>query len=706
MTGAAASPPSPPAGDAKRSLSRELSEFLIELSIALHKHAMYPDGHPSLAPAAAGVVRRATPLLEDRGSLSLGVARNQLVIEGVATDPRHPVLAELAGRLHRHHLGAVTFYRDVESEEVANLLRTLAVEADRTGQPLGLGPREQLTTWRHARLHPLTYERLELLSDEPAPVEGAGDDDLESAGGRRVRGAQLWIGLARAALAGAIADDEPPPMQPAVIAKAIDEHPKAEGYDQVIVGYLLQIAEELRAAGGEGAVELRRRTSRLVKELKPETLQRLIEMGGDAAQRKRFVLDAADGMAVDAVVEILRAAAEAGQQTISHSLVRMLNKLAAHAEGGLPPARPIADEGLRDQVKRLLAGWELDDPNPGAYGAALQRIAQSAPLFQAPSEQAHGAEEERLVHMALEVGAVGPIVWRAVDGLVDRGRVADVLDLIDRAQQSGTPKDVCAALRAHVATPARLSGVLGVEPVDWGLADRVLGLIGTAGAEPLLDLLAASAARGVRRAALERLTAMGPAIAPAVLARLEDERWYVVRNLLTIIDSWPQLPDGFSAAPYAVHPDARVRRSSVKLQLRLPDERERGIAAALADPDPHLVELGLIAAQRAPSDALLPQVVRYARDRTLPSEVRVAAIRALARSRSVAARETLLGLTEGGRTLLGKPKLPSTTPELLAALRGLAVGWGRDPRAAEVLARAAVANDPEVRAATDPGTAT
>ncbi len=44
----------------KAALSRELGEFLIELSIALHKHAMYPEGHPSLAPAAAGVVRRAT----------------------------------------------------------------------------------------------------------------------------------------------------------------------------------------------------------------------------------------------------------------------------------------------------------------------------------------------------------------------------------------------------------------------------------------------------------------------------------------------------------------------------------------------------------------------------------------------------------------------------------------------------------------------
>src|SRR2546430_16155973 len=103
-----------PSGE-RTTLSRDLADFLIELSIALHKHAMYPEGHPSLAPAAAGVTRRAELLLEDRTTLSLGVARQQLVIEGVATDPKHPVLAELAARLHPHHLRAVTFRPGVEA---------------------------------------------------------------------------------------------------------------------------------------------------------------------------------------------------------------------------------------------------------------------------------------------------------------------------------------------------------------------------------------------------------------------------------------------------------------------------------------------------------------------------------------------------------------------------------------------------------------
>src|SRR6266566_3486957 len=190
------SPTPPPSPPERTALSRELADFLIELSIALHKHAMYPEGHPSLAPAAAGVTRRAEHLFEGRTTLALGVARQQLVIEGVATDPKNPLLAELAGRLHRHHLGAVTFHRGLRVSEVVDVLKTLSVEAERTGEPLGLGSPEQLRAWDHIRLHPITYERLELLQED----DHAGALDDKGAKERGLRGAQLWVGLARAAL--------------------------------------------------------------------------------------------------------------------------------------------------------------------------------------------------------------------------------------------------------------------------------------------------------------------------------------------------------------------------------------------------------------------------------------------------------------------------------------------------------------------------
>ena len=91
-----------------------------------------------------------------------------------------------------------------------------------------------------------------------------------------------------------------------------------------------------------------------------------------------------------------------------------------------------------------------------------------------------------------------------------------------------------------------------------------------------------------------------------------------------------------------------------------------------------------------------------ATDKRIALDIRHQCIRVLGTSRLPAALDVLLGLCDGGRTLLGKAKLAPKSPELLAALGALAVGFGEDARATAVLARAAVSEDPEIRAATDP----
>ena len=122
-------------------------------------------------------------------------------------------------------------------------------------------------------------------------------------------------------------------------------------------------------------------------------------MGGDVIQRRKFVLDATQGMAVDAVVDLVQAAADTSGQTISHSLIRMLSKLAVHADDGSPMARPSADSALRDQVHKLVTGWNLEDPNPDNYRLALEKMSRAAPTFR--GDDTFPAEPERLLAMGL-----------------------------------------------------------------------------------------------------------------------------------------------------------------------------------------------------------------------------------------------------------------------------------------------------------------
>ncbi len=106
---------------------------------------------------------------------------------------------DLADRLHRHHLGALSFARGVSGPELEEALKLIARDADRGGEPLGLQPLSQIAAWPHVRLYPLTFDRLELVGEEGGEGSAAG----EVTGGR---GAQLWVGLARAALGQRLAD--------------------------------------------------------------------------------------------------------------------------------------------------------------------------------------------------------------------------------------------------------------------------------------------------------------------------------------------------------------------------------------------------------------------------------------------------------------------------------------------------------------------
>lgn len=676
----------------RAALSRELSEFLVELSVALHKHSMYPSGHPSLDPAVQSIARRAAALLVDRPVIAFGVARRQLIIEGNTTDANQPLLRRLAEGLHRHHLGAISIVQGVDAAEIAGALRLLAADAERDGA-IGLRTGTQ-PDWPHFRLHPLTFDKLSLARD------GSGGDGSGSSGSARA--AELWIGLARAAIvSGEAGDSALISADPSDVARAIEERGRPAAYDQVIVGHLLQIAGELRTAPAEDVESLRKRTSVLIAALKPDTLRRLVDMGGNAHQRRSFVLDATHGMDVEAVLQIIRAAAEANGRVISSGMMRLMSKLAAQAGRGTDTARPVADGALRDQVTQLLAGWELEDPNPEQYSRVLQHLATQKAEAGAPviHDAAAGdwTDTLRTLQIALEVGTVGPVLSRAVDHLVSLGRVAEILDLVKMKPLGGAA--VADAIIAQLAAPSNLTALVNREPLDEISLDGLLPFMSVDGFQALLDVLATSENRATRRKLIDRLARAALDTGPYIAARLEDDRWYVLRNMLLLMERSGHVPEGFSATRWTTHQDARVRYEALRLQLTMARERDRAVRTALEDTDPRIIRLGLGALQQQCPPSYATRVAALAGDPHGDSEVRLLAINALARIDDPVALDTLLKVVDGGRTLFGRQRLAAKTPVVLAALRGLAQGWPDDARASAALKRGAQSADAEVRQA-------
>jgi hypothetical protein len=689
---------SPSSRPAVATLSRDLADFLVELSITLNKHAIYPSAHPLLDLAVDGVSNRLGLLfVGDRESLSIGVARRQLIIEGVATDPLNPVLKELAQRLHEHRVGALKFVRGIGREELAQALAALAVDPVRSAKQIGLDTDRVGELWPHVRFFPLTYDRLQLIEDDGAD-KSAGPDQMPSG-----RATQLWIGLARAALVSDISSssttqtdqDDDAALEPATVARAIDEHQREEAYDQVIVGYLLQIGEELKTAEGAEAAGLQRRVSRLVGSLKESTLEKLLEMGGDKAQRRRFLLDASQGITVEAVIDLVKAASAAEGQTVSHSMLRMLSKLAHHPSSG-GGVRAKTDPTIRDVMKRLVDDWSLDDPNPEAYRQALENISSTRGIAESASSNgiATECEPERMIQIAIEIGATGPQIHSAMTGLFKSGRVEVLLDLVEQAPKGGAATPVWDFL----VEEGVFESLFEQPRIDIPLVSRFVRRLGASAAPTLISAVLVFDDAKMRAQFYDLLQPFGDDVGLAVAQRIPDAPPAVQRELLALLGRLTALPSGFSAQDYLNNPEALVRREAVRLLLRDSSTRDQAIMNALADPDDRVVFAGLTAAQeKCPRDGIALIKERVDRGQ-LDSQLRTMGIRIVAQRRT---DETLAWLLEFVVTEAHwprRPKLRPSTPEMLAALSMIAAAWRDDPDAATAVRLAEQSKDGEVRA--------
>ncbi len=663
-------------------LSRELADFLVEFSIVLHKRSMYPPGHPHLADSADRFVRRMTLLLETHESVSLGVARHRLVIDNVTTDANNALLRDLAHRLHRHRIASVHLTRGATLGEIEDLLNALSSDPQRGDGPVGKRL-DRLGSWNHIRLRPVGYDRFELR--DHGEDDGVASDDVTPR--------DSWVELAQLALATESTGDGVD-ADPMVVAQAIGRKSGEVAYDRVVLGYLARVADEMSRRRGGAQDQLALRISKLIGALNPETLRRLLEASADGAERRQFVLNASQILAADAVMEVVEAAANVSHQTISHSLLRLLHKLAHHAEAGLPAVRAEADGALRRNVARLIGDWELEDPNPSEYNVILEGMARRASTEISLVNLQIGCDPEVLIKMALELDCVGPPVYAALDTLLAGRELVRIANDLDTGPQTRATQQIW----DYVATPQRLELELAASPLDPEALRILVERIGSDAAESLLDRLASASDRSTRAAIMKQLLAMGPAAGTAAIARLPNAPWFLQRNILVLLGRLGVWPDGFSPEEYAVDPDPRIRREAIKMMLDSAAHRAAAIIQGLNDADDGILGLALSSVLDSCPPEAISHLERIAGDPKRHAEARVLAIRAIARSGTRTALGLLRDVALPPRRWLRR-RLAPKSPELLAALSGMAVHWRNDPIAADVLTLAMQHSDPEIRAA-------
>jgi hypothetical protein len=659
----------------KGNLGPELIQILIELNNALGKHAMYPPGHPMLKMAADQLVSLLNQYFEHRPVLALGIAPSQVIAGGIGSDPAHPVIRELAARLHRRNIGALKLSRGITRDELEAAIRVLAREEGG----------ESLAThrWSHIRLHPLSYSQLELVGDS-------------GQGGGESWASRLWLDLSKAALEEDVPGEKA--SDPAQVARAIDARQWDDRYGQRIAESLNELLTACRDRGGTDAMALQSRISKLITSMAPETLERLVTLEPSEAERQRFLLEIAQSMAVDAVLDLVQAAATATSRSISPALLQLLGKLAEHSEEGRRETRERAEFTFRHQVRQLIEGWnEAVDPSPTDYERTMihLELAGKSPL------RGHSAtyecEPERILMMSLEVGVANASTHAAAAFLLHQGRTARLRELFSATAAPALAADI---LR-HVATEGVLRILLRQEPLDMSGVELIVPLLKEGALVPLMDALAAADSTDRRDQLLRLLVPFGEVAGNEAVARVDRVAWPAQRNLLSLLIRLPGLPRGFSPTPFIDHPEARVRTEALRILFRGPATRPRAVCEALSARDPAIVRMGIFAAMEDCPPAAVPLLIPLIARADLDQSIRSSAVSAVASHPQPLVMESLLTLCYvPGRWFRG-PRIAGKSPEVLAALTGLARHWPHHPRAREVLDLAAGHADPEIRAAVE-----
>lgn len=655
-------------------------ELLLEVSIGVHRHAMYPAGHPSLKPVAAETLQRLTRALGEGDSLRLGVLRDRFIEGDAHSDPRHPILSELAARIHDHEVASIEFRRGVSAAELRDLLRLLAPEVERGAPPLGTLPADRRPNWPHITVDVLHYDAL-VLAQSGAPEDA--------------RTADLWRALVRSASSGASTGDGH--ATGASIAAAVRERADDPLQMSLVAGYLGPLLEALGPESDDASDGVREELAGFLVALGPEARADLLRTGGDAAWRMDLIRAASRSLDLEGLLGLVDAAAAASGQPISNSMTRLLTKMASHGAGDDPASRRRADASVRENVLSLLRDWTLADPNPDAYTGVLDALSRTDGDAQGTLPPPSEVEVAlRLVTLSVEVDQWTHRSEAALRSALDAGRLNDVYRILDGLAELPGARPPREALR----TPVWVRRAVACEALDEAAVARLALEAGPKAIPALMDGLIAGRTRDVRRVLFDTLAHLGGAVIPEIEARLPTPHWFVARNLLNLLAVLPERSQRIDPLRYLQHDDRRVRRAAFPVAVRDPERAERALLLALGDRDERLAQLALLHLDRAATDDVLRAVVSRVVLAGRSAELRILGVRSLRGRPEPLVRDALAELVTRG---LNAPAEHARAGGALAlaGLQVLVPQWPGDDRVSALLASARRAGDPVLRRAAE-----
>lgn len=670
-----------------------IERFLKALIVAYKAVVLYPPSSTIPRDTSAAAAAALRELLMERHELVIGVTKNSLVIDNEPYQPARAAYSSLALDLYARRLADVRFRVGTTGSDILGLLAVLAADADEVEASGGFESRlweQGVTAISGTEVRVSIVDSVTAQPSEPDLTRALIDEAL-GLGADRSRDNRVLERLL---------------ASPTDVASYLTSVATEPGGSTALATARFELLAALRSSRGDIEIDV------------PKSLSEALTCI-DAALRSDLLLDdlVAEARVNEDVAEVIRrveavdmfrmltAGVDPDAPPVAElaRAVRQIRDLTPGNPGEIESAAGIAMSECGMSAEHV--DEVLRESTPEKLTVTADFSGSSDQLTHANSHDIVAVDEEQIDAFAgieelraeAQLGLTSTDTARVLAELVTAGlsdgrfettmvALESALRLAVLRRETRALSDITQTLVVAAKDPSltvqqrmRVDAVVGrlAEPgeirsiVDTmrlappnskerqGARD-VLDALGERAIAPLIEQLAAEPEMSARKALIELLSTMAPRYIAEVGGYVSDGRWYVVRNVVTILGS----AKSSAVIPYLEralrHPEERVRRESIRALSGLSDgAAQRGLMSALSDEDAQNVRLAARYLGAGKVVAAVPALEQVARGEGIGSRElgpRVEAIDALGRIGAVTALPTLDALA--ARRLLqgGRPK--------------------------------------------------
>jgi hypothetical protein len=622
-------PHAAPQAPAERELpidTKLLSEAVIELNISRKNVGIYPPGHIQITRSidrAYEILRR---LFEIRPEMTLGVAKDTLLVGQDYLDQKNPVFRDFALSMHQQGIAAVTFIHGLDKDEMVRFHRVLTTRSDDIRALGGIEKVMSNLSIPHIRILPIDYGSFHLTEEQEIfhpQTKAAGGEKTGAKGGAGVKAsAGMWQDfvshLTEGKLAGpqvqGVSMKDVGQIDPAELARLLNERKldanvAMESYDHIITTHIRGAAEKKQPTHEQS--QTLENLNILLKDLHPELRKQFLSIAVRhiASSAPSAAEEIIGGFTDDMVIEMIAQASIEGRE-ISPTLAGLIGKLSKAQAQSSATAGPQSDGSkkaedslhapviLPEHMQKLFDREKYENYVSKDYDAMLRQMSAGAAVARShfPLEEHKKSLED--AHLDFQIGRAllafmeenieeedykefAQKLITIMPGFLETGNFELLWDISETLRRHTTEKPVkgirtlaVESRRTFADSEFRFKVLKAFEKWMKDKGQEAAGLIQAMGADSvpgLLDIYSRDASVGGSRLVFNLLCTFGDRSVREAYKRLRDSRPYYVRNLLMLI----RRAGNQTSIPYVkqllTHQDLRVRMEALSTLLHFKD---------------------------------------------------------------------------------------------------------------------------------------